>query len=119
MCARHFAARVRVAARIGELREGVERGVQHPAKPDALALAALADTVHAVIPIAAADQRQTMAADRQAGVQRAGAMLVEAGGLVRDGRLEETVALAWLERPARLGTARASSSTTTSPVTFT
>ena len=71
--------------------------MQHPTKPDAFALAACTDTVHAVVPIAAADQRQTVAADRQAGVQGAGAMLVEAGGLVRGGRQEETVALAGLE----------------------
>ena len=38
-----------------------------------------------------------MAADRQAGVQRTGAMLVEAGGLFRDGRLEEAIAHAWLQ----------------------
>ena len=87
----------RIAARIGDACEGVERGVQQPAKPDTLAATAFADAVHAIVPIAAADQRQAMAADRQAGVQRTGAMLVEAGGLVRDGRLEEAIALAWLQ----------------------
>ena len=118
MCARHFAARVRVAARFGEVRERVERGVQQPAEPDALALAAFADPVHAVVPVAAADQRQPVGADRQAGVQGPGAMLVEAGGLVRDGRLEEALALAGLQRLAvRNGTA--SSSTAASPVTLT
>ena len=107
-----------VTARIGDGCEGVESGVQQPAKPDALAPAAFADAVHAVVPIAAADQRKAMVADRQARVQRTGTMLVEAGGLVRDGRLEEAVALAWLQRLARQeGTT--SSSTRASAVTLT
>jgi hypothetical protein len=75
--------------------------VQQPAKPDALAPAAFADAVHAVVPIAAADQRKAMIADRQARVQRTGTMFVEACSLARDDRLEEAVALAWLQRVAR------------------
>ncbi len=61
----------------------------------------LTDTVHAVVPIAASNQRQAMAADRQTGVQGAGAMLVKVARPPRDGRLEEAVALARRQHLAR------------------
>ena len=81
--------------------------MQQPAQPDALAPALLAHPVHAVVPVAAADQRQAVGADRQARVKRAGAMVVQAGGLVRDRWLEEAVALARAQRMAsRNGTSR-------------
>ena len=109
----------RVAARIGQICEGVKRGVQHPAKPDAFALAACADTVHAVVPVAAADQRQAVAADRQAGVQGPGAMLVEAGSLGprRSAGRSASLSPGSSSGPSRKGTA--SSSTAASPVTST
>ena len=76
----------RLLARVGERREGGERGVQEPAEPDALALPQFADAVHAVVPVAGADQRQAVGAERQALIERAGAMLEQSGGLVGDRR---------------------------------
>ncbi len=48
------------------------------AQPHAFAAAGLADPVHAVVPVAAADQRQAVHAARQAVLDRAHAMLVQA-----------------------------------------
>lgn len=42
---------------LGDGSEVAQRLQQEPAKPDALALALLADAVHAVVPVAAEDQR--------------------------------------------------------------
>src|ERR1035437_2729038 len=74
--------------------------MQEPTEPDALALAPFADAVHAVVPITGADQRQPMAAESQALVEGAGAMLEQGGGLVGDGRMEEAVMLPCLQRLA-------------------
>ncbi len=48
--------------------------MQEPAEPDAFALAALAYPVHAVIPVAGADQRQTVRSGGKTFVQREYAM---------------------------------------------
>ena len=56
----------------------MQRGVQKPAEPDALAAARGADPVHAVVPVAGAEQRQAVRADGQARIQRAHAMLIQA-----------------------------------------
>ena len=52
-----------IAAAFGQLAECGERGVEKPAEPDAFALAAGADQVETVVPIAGPDQRQAMAPD--------------------------------------------------------
>ena len=59
---------------VGQPRKLPEDGVQKPAEPDALAFPFLADPVHPVIPVSRADQRQAVAPDRQAAVERARAM---------------------------------------------
>ena len=87
----------RVAARVGERREGAERRVKQPAEPDALALAKFADAVHAVVPVAGADQRQSVRADLEAGIEPARAVLEQRADLVGDRRVEEAVVLV---RPA-------------------
>ncbi len=46
----------------------------------------MADAVHAVVPVAAAHERQAVRADRPAGLERADAVLVDGGGLLGDGR---------------------------------
>ena len=90
------------ATRIGEGREGGERRVQEPTEPDTLALAAFADPIHAVVPVAGTDQRQAMDADREALVEPARAMLEQGGHLVGNGGLEEAVMLAGRKpRPSR------------------
>jgi hypothetical protein len=60
-----------------------ERGVEEPAQPDAFALAFDADTVHAVVPVAAAHQGDAMRAGGGSPVQSPLAMLIEREGLVR------------------------------------
>ena len=56
----------------GELREN---GVQKEAEPDALSVTGSADPVHAVVPVAAANQRQAVGAGRQAFVDGTQTML--------------------------------------------
>ena len=74
----------RVAAlprQFGELREHVK---QEERQPHALASAVLADEIHAVVPVAAAHQRQAVLAEAQAMVDRANAVLVERADVVGD-----------------------------------
>src|SRR5450631_3159508 len=54
-----------------------QRRMEEPTEPYALAAACSTDTVHAVVPIAAAEQRQTMGTDSKARVQRQTAVLEE------------------------------------------
>src|SRR5207245_9030704 len=61
---------------------------EHPAYPGALAAALGADSIHSIVPVASADQRQAVGADRQAPVERTGAVLEERGALGRDRGLE-------------------------------
>ncbi len=87
-----------VTAFLGNWQEAAQRGGEEPAEPDARALALDPDAIHPVVPVAAEDQRQAVlpgALDRE--IERAGAVLIEAGlGLGRF-RLEEAVMLAGLE----------------------
>ena len=50
--------RDRGVAGIGQSRHAAQRVQQQPAQPDALSLSGFADAVHAVVPVARADQRQ-------------------------------------------------------------
>ncbi len=86
------------AGKLGELRQHV---VQEEREPDAFALAVLADQVHAVVPVAAAHQRQAVGAETQAVVDRADAMLVERADVV--GNLRQVVVrlLVRPQQPAR------------------
>ena len=64
-----------VAARLGERYERAQGDVQEPTQPDALAPPLMAHTVHAVVPVAGADQRQPVHTDREAAVERRGAVV--------------------------------------------
>src|SRR5665213_1420933 len=77
---------------------GDERRVQYPAEPDTLAFAALANAVHAIVPVARAHQRQAAFTHSEAVVKRARAVLVKSGTLL--GRLGQVVGvvLAGLQR---------------------
>ena len=70
------------ARQLGELREHI---VKEKGQPDTFAAALFADQVHAVVPIAAADQRQAVFAEVQAVLDRAHAMFVERGRFLRNG----------------------------------
>src|SRR5690606_1069022 len=89
------ASRAIGVALVGEGCEERDGAQQEPAEPHALALAAFADPVHAVIPVAGADERQAvLAGERQALVEATGAMLEERRLLVRDVGHEEGIVLA-------------------------
>ena len=87
-----------VAASIGQGRERAERRIEQPTEPDALALAECADTVHAVVPVASPDQRQSVTADHQAGIQRAGAVFEQRADFVGHRRKEEAVVFVGLQK---------------------
>ena len=61
--------------RIAERAEAFHRRAQEPAEPDALAAAFGADAVHAVVPVAGTDQRQTVSTLGQAASSARAAML--------------------------------------------
>src|SRR5205085_4880898 len=66
-----------LAPRLGHLGEVGQDRQQEPRHPDTLAPALDADATEAVVPVAGADQRQGVWADRQTYVDRAGGELVE------------------------------------------
>ena len=72
-----------VAAPAGQFDELRQHLVEEEPEPDALALAVLADQVHAVIPVAAADQRQAVSPEAQAVVQSAKAVVAGYGFMAR------------------------------------
>ena len=51
--------------------------MQEPAQPHTFTPALLTDAIHAVVPVAGADQWQAMCADRQAGIESACAVFKE------------------------------------------
>ena len=65
-----------------EIRDG---GVQKPTQPYAFALPARADPVHAVVPVAAADQRQAVPSDRKAAIETPSAVFEKRGALSSEG----------------------------------
>ena len=71
-----------VAAILGHPREVAERRMEKPCEPDAFSAAFTADPVHAVIPVARADQGKPVSPDGERPVERAGAVLEE-GPLLR------------------------------------
>ncbi len=86
-----------VAAPLAQRREGVQHGVQEEAHPDALAAPLAADAVHAVVPVARAEQGQPVRPGRQPAVEGAAAVLVHAPRLARGGGRQERLVLARLQ----------------------
>ena len=87
-----------VLARFSNRDEFTERIGEEPAKPNALALSLHADEIHAVVPVAAEDQRQTvLAGSLDSKVERQGAMLIKACRLFGDFRLIEGIVFALLQ----------------------
>src|SRR3546814_15676933 len=76
----------------GEKRDGPH---QKPTEPHAFALPAFTDPVHAVVPVAGADERQAVfAGEFKARVKASGAVFEQRGRFVRDHGLEEGIMLA-------------------------
>src|SRR5688572_7737716 len=80
-----------VAPRLRQWDEGGESHVQEPPEPHAFPPARLADPVHAVVPVPAADQREPVRAALEARVEGDRAMFVDTGHPVRDCGREEPV----------------------------
>src|SRR5258708_23025660 len=96
-----------VAANISQRRERLQRRVEEPSEPDALALACLANAIHAVVPVAGFEQGNSMHADRKALVQPKRAMFEDCAALLRDRGLKKRFNLGSVQRradeePARL-----------------
>src|SRR5690606_19960175 len=80
-------------------REQLDGAREQPAEPDALALAAFADAVHAVVPVARAHKGQAKRArEFEALVEAAGAVFEQRGGFGRLRGMKEGVVLAWSKR---------------------
>src|SRR3546814_607733 len=88
---------VLLAASLRIWRERVDGGAQEPAQPRTLAPALFADAVHAVVPVAGTEQRQVVRTQRQAGVDGARAVFVQAGVGVGGGRPVVGFVHAWFE----------------------
>jgi len=78
-CARQKLGEGGIALPACQLGKLPEHGAQEKAQPDALAAALHAHPVHAVVPVAAAHQRQAMHPEAQAVADGAHAMFVQAG----------------------------------------
>src|SRR5579872_4491084 len=87
-----------LTARLRDLCKFPQNCVQEPREPDALSLAMLSDAIHAVVPVARAHQRQTVAAHIQAAVERSGAMFEQRSTGLRYSRLEIGLALAFRQQ---------------------
>ena len=82
-----------LAARARQRRESQQGGVEEPGEPDALTRATHPDSVHAVVPIPGAYERQAVHTVLQALIERQRAVLEQRCALVRDRGHEEYVVL--------------------------
>ncbi len=73
--------------RIDVRRKGEECRVEKPAEPNTFALALLTDAIHAIVPVAAAHQRQTVLADCETAVESARTVFVDRSSFLRNLRL--------------------------------
>jgi hypothetical protein len=74
---------IRVAPLVAQFGKVLEHRQQEPAEPDAFTAAFRADAVHAVVPVAAAHERQSVSAESASVLDGAEAMLVDRAGLSR------------------------------------
>ena len=74
-----------------------QRRVEEPSEPDALALACLADAIHAVVPVAGFEQRNSVDSNRKALVQSKCAMFEDGAALFGDRGLKKRFNLARVE----------------------
>ena len=89
-----------VSPAVGQRGERRQDRQQEPREPHALTAAARPDQVHAVVPVARADERQPMLARVETHRDRADAMLVQRGPFDRDRRPFVRFVFAGLERTA-------------------
>jgi hypothetical protein len=76
-CAVHVSARPASFRASANGAKDRERRMQEPPEPDALALALFSDAVHAVVPVACANERKPMPADSQTCIECERAMFEE------------------------------------------
>src|SRR5664280_1386444 len=82
-----------LTALLGERNEISNGGVKKPTQPYAFALAAGADPVHSVVPVASTDQRQTVRSERKTTIETARAVFEKSGSLVRGHGLKKRILL--------------------------
>ena len=111
-----FGERRRRRARAPARRTASARRTGRSASQTLSPLPCCADQVHAVVPVAAAHQRQAVRAEAQAVLDRAHAVLVERRRLVRASRQVVVRLLVGIAPAGLRGRARVSSSTPVSPV---
>ena len=73
-----------------EIRDG---GAKKPTQPYAFALPTHSDPVESVVPVSPADQRQTVASERKAAIETAGAVFEKSSSLIRGHRLKKRILL--------------------------
>src|SRR5208282_3098163 len=83
-----------LAADIRQRRKRQQGGVKEPAEPGTLAFARLADAVHAIVPVARPEQRDSVDANRQAMVERPRAVFEDRATLLGDRGHKERFILA-------------------------
>src|SRR3984957_20110597 len=86
-----------VAANISQRRERLQRRVEEPSEPDALALACLADAIHAVVPVAGFEQRNSVDSNREALIECKRAMFEDRAAPLGDGGLKKRFNLAGMQ----------------------
>src|SRR5208282_675767 len=86
-----------LAAGIRQRRKRQQRRVEEPPEPGTLALARLADVVHAIVPVARPEQRDSVDANREALVERARAVFEDRAALLGDRGLKERFLLAGMQ----------------------
>src|SRR6202034_1419259 len=69
-----------LAAGVGDRRENIQHMMQEPSEPDAFALAARADEIHAIVPVALAHEGKAVRPVGEAAIDGAGAMLEDRFG---------------------------------------
>ena len=89
-----------IAARKRQRHKGRERRIQEPSEPDALALTLFAHAVHAVVPVACPDERQSVPPYRQTCIEGEGAVLEKSEPLFGNCWLKEAVRFTSLKRVA-------------------
>ena len=83
------------SARLGERGPGIEHTEQEPGQPDTLAAAFGSHEIHAVIPVAVAEQGESVGAEHACALDGAAAMFPKSRLIHGDGRSEQTVVLAF------------------------
>src|SRR5919204_4124355 len=87
-----------VASLVAQRRPLLQHDDEEPSEPDALTTPQMADAIHSVVPVAGADERQSVRAVLQRAIDRANRMVVDGCGFTGDRRLSIHLPLIRFER---------------------